>query len=412
MEQQPEHMVHSEYSRPVSTVHHPAPSKKPISGVRLKALSVAFLILVSASAGFAGGWLGARGDEGATTIEKQQVVLKSQGQLISSIADKVGPSVVSVETTAQTTTLGFFGQRQSAETEGAGTGIVLEEDGLIMTNRHVVPLGTTKVAVVLSDGTRFEDVTVLGRTSAGDTLDVAFLKVRDLKGKKLTPATLGDSGKTNVGDSVIAIGNALGQFQNTVTSGIISGYGRSVTAGDESGYNTETLENLIQTDTAINPGNSGGPLVNLDGQVIGMNTAVAGNAENIGFAIPVNDVKGLVASIKSKGKLERPFLGVVYVPVTADIAAEYNLSTTKGAYIPAADQVGQDSIVDGSAAEKAGLKEGDVIIKVDSETVDEKHSLTSLLGKHQVDETITLTILRGGKERTIDVTLQSAPAQE
>jgi S1-C subfamily serine protease len=381
------------------------------SGLKLGILSVAFLVLISGSAGFAGGWLGSRSDTDAANIEKQQVVLKSQGQLISDIAKRVGQSVVSIETTSQTTTLGFFGQPSSSESESAGTGIILDAKGLIMTNRHVVPTGTTTVNVVLADGTRFENVEVVGRTSSSDTLDVAFLQIKDLQDKKLHPATLGDSGKTNVGDTVIAIGNALGQFQNTVTSGIISGYGRSVTAGDASGNETESLENLIQTDTAINPGNSGGPLVNLDGEIIGLNTAVAGDAQNIGFAIPINDIKGLVSSVSKTGKLERPYLGVVYVPLTADLAKEYDLDVNEGAYVPPAMAVGQDSVVDGSPADAAGIEQGDIITKVAGETVDTRHSLTSRLGKHKVGDKIDLTIRRDGKDVTIKVTLGAAPQQ-
>jgi serine protease Do len=222
---------------------------------------------------------------------------------------------------------GLFGFSQPTNEQAAGTGIIISSDGIIMTNRHVVPDGTTKVSVTLSDGTELKNVTVLGRTSSSDNLDVAFLKVNDTQGHKLSPATIGDSSKVQVGDDVVAIGNALGQFQNTVTSGIISGYGRSVTAGDSSGNSsdTENLDNLFQTDAAINEGNSGGPLVNLNGQVIGMNTAIAGNAQNVGFAIPINDVKGLIDQVVQSGKFSRPYLGVRYVPLTADIAKEYNL---------------------------------------------------------------------------------------
>ena len=161
-----------------------------------------------------------------TPVEKQQVVLEGQGELISKIAQEVGQSVVSIETTA--TTQGFFGP---SESEGAGTGIILSEDGLIITNRHVVPTSTTEVKVILSDGTEFDAVSVVGRTSSRDSLDIAFLKIRDIKGKRLVPAKIGDSAKMQVGDPVVAIGNALGQFQNTVTSGIVSGYGHVVGYG-------------------------------------------------------------------------------------------------------------------------------------------------------------------------------------
>jgi serine protease Do len=263
---------------------------------------------------------------------------------------------------------------------------------------------------VLSDGTEFDNVKVVGRTSSTDSLDIAFLKIDDLKGKKLTPATLGDSSKMEVGDSVIAIGNALGQFQNTVTSGILSGYGRSIEASDASGGSSENLEGLFQTDAAINEGNSGGPLVNLDGEVIGINTAVAGDAQNIGFSIPINDVAGLIKSVEESGKLERPYIGVVYVPITNDVAQQYNLNVSRGAYIPTADQVGQDPIISGGPADKAGLRPGDVITKIGDTTIDQTNSLSALINKHSVGDKVTLTIIRDGKTKTVDVTLSAAPS--
>ena len=174
------------------------------------------------------------------------------------------------------------------------------------------------MSVTLSNGTELKNVEVLGRTPSNDSLDIAFLKITNAQGQKLVPAEIGDSSKVQVGDPVVAIGNALGQFQNTVTSGIISGYGRSVQASQQgTGANAENLTDLFQTDAAINEGNSGGPLVNLNGQVIGINTAIAGNAQNIGFAIPINDVKGLIDQVLKNGKFERPYLGVYYVPLTA-----------------------------------------------------------------------------------------------
>lgn len=375
----------------------------------------ALFLIVGASAGFAGGWLGNKQDK-APNEQQQQIVLKNQGQLISNIAKQVSPSVVSVEVTG-TGSLGgifpgsLFGERtgQQPTEDSAGTGIIIDKGGLIVTNRHVVPSGTTKVSVTLSDGTKYDDVQVVGRTSESDPLDVAFLKIQDTKGKTLMPATLGDSSKVGIGDSVIAIGNALGQFQNTVTSGIISGHGRNVQAGDEAGSSTESLENLFQTDAAINAGNSGGPLVNLEGQVIGINTAVASGAQNIGFSIPINDVKGSIDTVVSKGKLERPYLGVQYITITADMAKQYDLDASQGVYIPPAIVTGSDSVIDGSPADKAGVKPGDIITKVNNDTIDESHSLTSLLDKHQVGDKVTLTIMRDKKSITVDVTLEAAP---
>ncbi|HSX31998.1 MAG TPA: trypsin-like peptidase domain-containing protein [Candidatus Saccharimonadales bacterium] len=375
---------------------------------RIKFLAMATLLIVSLSTGFLGGWLSFkyRGIDSATNASKQQVVLKTQGQVISSIAKTVGESVVSV-TATQTAPASFFSM--GGTQEGAGTGIIISTDGLIMTNRHVVPAGTTDVSVTLADGTELSDVTVVGRTNSSDSLDIAFLKVNDTKGKKLKAAAIGDSSKMAVGDPVVAIGNALGQFQNTVTSGILSGYGRSLTASDGSGASSESLENLFQTDAAINEGNSGGPLVNLDGEVIGINTAVAGNAQNIGFSIPINDVSGLITSVKQSGKLERPFLGVVYIPITNDVAEQYSLDKSSGAYIPQTSSVGTTPVLADGPAAKAGIQAGDIILKINDETIDQKHSLASLINKHKVGDKVTLTIHREGKDSKLDVTLGTAP---
>jgi serine protease Do len=372
---------------------------------KIKFLAMATLLIVSLTAGFLGGWL-ASGSKSSqpTAVEKQQVILKGQGELLGQIAKTVGDSVVSVETTA--TTQSFFGP---SESQGAGTGIILTDDGLIVTNRHVVPAGTTDVKVILSDGTEFNDVSVIGRTSSRDSLDVAFLKIKDTKGKKLTAAKIGDSSKMQVGDSVVAIGNALGQFQNTVTSGIISGYGRNIQASDSDG--SENLENLFQTDTAINPGNSGGPLVNLEGEVIGINTAIAsGGAQNIGFAIPINDVAGLIESVKDSGKLERPYLGVIYIPITNDVAEQYGLSVKRGAYIAPRGIIGTDPLVNSGPADKADLKPGDIILKIDDIAIDHNNSLSALINKHKVGDKVSLTVLREGKEVKINVTLEAGPA--
>lgn len=398
----------AEHSAPVEI---PQPTgTAPTRNRKGRVLGLVFALLLASSAGFFGGWLGSKQNTNETAVEKQQVVLKTQGQVISKLASSAGPSVVSIETTTQGVANSFFGQR-ATEQVGAGTGIIISDNGTVITNRHVVPAGTTDVAIVLSDGTRLDDVEVIGRTSKQDSLDVAFLKIKDTKGKTLSPARLGDSGKMQVGDPVVAIGNALGQFENTVTSGIISGHGRSVQAVSEDGSEAENLENLFQTDAAINQGNSGGPLMNLDGEVIGINTAVASGSENIGFAIPINDVKGMVEGAITEGKLERPYLGVVYISITADLAKEYNLKSEQGAYIPAASEINQDPLVNGGPAEKAGLKERDIIIKIDDKVIDRKHSITSLLGKRSVDDTVKLTVIRDGREQTIDVKLGVAPSE-
>jgi serine protease Do len=322
--------------------------------------------------------------------------------LISQIAKDVGPSVVSVNVVGQSALGSRYGT--AGTQESAGTGFIVSSN-VIVTNRHVVPAGTTSVNVVLSDGTKLDGVTVIGRTNDSDPLDVAFLKVNDTKGKTLKPVTLGDSSKMQVGDKVVAIGNALGQFQNTVTSGIISGYGRDLEAGDASGGSTEQLQDLFQTDAAINEGNSGGPLVNINGEVIGINTAVAGGAQNIGFSIPISDVSSLIKSVLATGKLERPYLGVHYVSITDDFAAANNLPTKRGAYI----DPGDGGVVSSSPAANAGLQGGDIITKVNDANVDDNHSLSTLLGHYAVGQKVTLTVVRDGKTQTITATLGAAP---
>jgi serine protease Do len=282
-----------------------------------------------------------------------------------------------------------------------------------MTNRHVVPEGTTSVSVTLSNGTELKDVSVIGRTSESDSLDIAFLKVNNTEGNKLVPAVLGNSSQVQIGDAVVAIGNALGQYQNTVTSGIISGYGRDIQAGDSAGNSsdTENLEDLFQTDAAINEGNSGGPLVNLNGQVIGVNVATAASAQNIGFSIPINDVLGLIAQVLKTGKFAQPYIGVRYVPLTADVSDEYGLSVNNGAFIaPSEDPTDDPSVVPGSPAAQAGLQENDIITQVNGTNIDQTHSLTSLLDNYVPGNTISLTILRGTSTIHVNVTLGTAPS--
>ncbi len=370
------------------------------------------MLLAAIAAGFVGGFIGG-GRMGSSALngsssEVRQQIVSSESEVITEIASEVGPSVVSVNVTSQGVEQDFFGYGRPVQQESAGTGIIISADGLIITNRHVVPASATTVSVTLSDGTELDKVDVVGRTSEGDSLDVAFLKVTDKKGKELKPAKIGDSSLVKVGDKVVAIGNALGRFQNTVTSGIISGFGRDVEVSD--GGSTESLVNLFQTDTAINQGNSGGPLVNMNGEVIGINTAAAaGSSENIGFAIPINDAQGLIKSVTEKGKLERPYLGVRYISLTDDYAYEYNLPVDRGAYIAPSRQ--GPSIIPGSPAEKAGLKEKDIIIKINDTPIDERNSLVSVLGRHTVGETVKVTIMRDAKEQTVDLKLEAAPQQ-
>lgn len=368
------------------------------------------VIFVSISAGFVGGWLGAKSlqtNVNPSVSEGRQVV-REQSTLISSIAEEVGPSVVSIDVTSESVTQDLFFGPQTQQQQSAGTGFIISEDGYVMTNRHVVPDGVSQVSLTMSDGTILDDVSVIGTTSDSDSLDIGFLKINDTKGKNLQPVKIGDSSAMVVGDTVVAIGNALGQFQNTVTSGIISGYGRSVVASDQSGANTDNLQNLFQTDAAINQGNSGGPLVNSDGEVIGINTAVAGGtAQNIGFAIPINDAKGLIDGVIENGTIDRPYLGVQYIQLSQGNAEELGVSQTEGAYVNGGD--GSNGVVGGSPAAQAGLENGDIIIKVNDQDVNSQNTLASVIGRFQVGDKVTITYIRDGNQQTTEATLAALP---
>lgn len=316
---------------------------------------------------------------------------------IAEVANKVAPSVVSIVTEIKVKSYSFFGQSYDSTSSAAGTGIIVTEDGYILTNKHVIE-GATSISVVLADGTTYDDVEL----AAHDPLnDIAFLKIKDVK--DLNAAKLGDSKTINVGQQVIAIGNALGEYQNTVTSGIISGTSRSVTATDSTGKNTETLSDMIQTDAAINPGNSGGPLVNAAGEVIGINTATSTSADNIGFAIPISSVKGMLKQLTETGKASRAYIGVYSIAITPSVAKKYELPVSSGAYVYSADAY--SAVISGGPADKAGLQDKDIILSVNGTKVGAAGSVSSIIAEYKPDDTVQLAVLRGGKEIAINVKL-------
>jgi len=312
---------------------------------------------------------------------------------IAAVAEKVSPSVVSIVT--QTRTRSFYGVNSG---QAAGTGIFISKDGYLITNNHVVQ-GAQTVSVVDNEGNLYENVSIIGRDPLND---IAFLKVNN-SDKEFTAASIGNSSTVRIGQQVVAIGNALGQYNNTVTSGIISGTGRPVTA-DAGDGETESLTDLIQTDASINPGNSGGPLVNMAGQVIGINTAIAEDANGIGFAIPINATKGVIASVLETGKVSRAFLGVNYVSITPEVAREYKLSVKNGAYVYAESG---SPIQSGSPAARAGLRNGDVILKIDNDTIGLNGGLSSIIGQYKAGDKVTVTYLRDGKEATTSLTFSA-----
>jgi len=313
---------------------------------------------------------------------------------IASVASKVSPSVVSITTKSSASSSPYFGTQ---EEEGAGTGIIVSKDGYIMTNKHVIE-GANTVSVISSDGTSYDNVKILGTDPLND---VAFLKIDGVS--NLPAVELGDSTTVRVGQKVVAIGNSLGQYQNTVTSGIISGTGRPVSA--QSGSSVENLTDLLQTDAAINPGNSGGPLLNLKGQVVGINTAIAQDAQGIGFAIPINATKGVLKGVLAGKGVQRAYIGVNFIPITADVAKYYNLPVKKGAYVYASNN--QSGVVAGGPAEKAGLKDKDIITKVGGIEIGDQGGMASLVGEYAPGDTIQLTVLRNGQTLTLNITLEA-----
>ena len=313
---------------------------------------------------------------------------------IEGVANKVSQSVVSIVSKSQKGTKYFSSGFGSAS---AGTGIIVSENGYILTNKHVVE-GSSDILIVTNDGNSYDNVKII---TTDPLSDIAILKISNAKGLKA--AELGDSKALNIGQQVIAIGNALGEYDGTVTSGIISGVGRTVNASSDDGATKETLTDMIQTDAAINSGNSGGPLVNAQGQVVGVNTAVASEAQGIGFAIPISSVKGILKSITEGKTPNRAYLGANYISVNPQVQKAYNLNVSKGALIK--NRNGK-SIISGSPAQKAGLKDGDIITKIDDIEISKNISLGSLIGEKSAGDKVKITYIRDGKESTSIVTLE------
>lgn len=288
-------------------------------------------------------------------------------------------------------------QRQKV---GAGTGFIVKSDGLIVTNKHVVNDPKAEYTVYLKDGKKYQAKVL----AVHPRDDLALLKI---EAQGLPIVKLGDSDQIRLGQFVLAIGNALGEFQNTVTLGIISGTNRTVVASDGTG-NVEKLTGMLQTDAAINFGNSGGPLLNLKGEVIGVSTAIASQAQNIGFAIPINRVKRMIQEVEEKGKIEVPFLGVRYILITPEIQTRFNLSVDYGAYIYSSDPQ-LPAVISNSPASKIGLRAGDIILSVDGEKVTPENTLSDLISNKEVGQSIRLEILRGDQKILRMVKLEAMP---
>ena len=347
-----------------------------------------------------------------TSITQQEIKLVKEESGVIEVVKKVGPSVVTIIEKSRNLQnrrfifgpFGFFEeqpQNQEEQTTGIGSGFIITKDGLIATNKHVVSdtLGGGITYQVITSNNKTYDVERIYRDPLND---IAFIKVNPAQNssEQLIPITFGDSNNLQVGQFVIAIGTALGEFRNTVTTGVISGLGRGITAGNSFEGFVEKLDNVIQTDAAINPGNSGGPLVNSSGQVIGINTAVSQSGQNIGFALPINTVKEALNNFNTNGKFSRPYLGVSYRMLDKQTADLNNLA--QGAYI--------QNVIEGSPAQKAGIAQGDVITNFDGKKVQvDSNELASLIASKKVGDNVPVIVYRDGKNVSLTATLGEAP---
>jgi 2-alkenal reductase len=316
----------------------------------------------------------------------QQVTLDETSAVIDAVAN-VAPAVVQIDVTVAT------------GGSGSGSGFIFDPDGWILTNRHVAA-DASSILVTLEDSREFEAELI-----GVDTLtDLAIIKI---DATDLPTAPIGSSAALEIGQRTIAIGNPLGQYADTVTTGVVSGLGRAITAGD--GASSQDLNHLIQTDAAINPGNSGGPLVNSIGQVIGINTAIATAAEGIGFAVPIDFAKPIMALALNGEEIARPYMGIRYTMITLQLADELDLPVEEGALI-GSSSTGLPAVVPGSPADEAGLLEGDIITALGGRSVDAEHDPVVLLLPYQPGNEVLLTIVRDGEELELPITLGTLPA--
>ena len=381
---------------PQAAASKPPKKRRKRSGVRIARSAVA--LVLAAAMGFAGGFVGARVGNAGNKVVIQQVertdssaasgtAVSSSGMTTSQVSEMVSPSVV-VITTEQVvySQWSWYGQNQVES--GAGSGVIISSDGYILTCAHVVS-GASQITVTIGD-TDYT-ATVVGED---DTSDVAVLKI-DATG--LTPATVGDSDSLSVGDSVLAVGNPLGELGGTVTSGIVSALNRSVTIQGTSSTNTMSL---IQMDASVSPGNSGGGLFNMNGELIGLVNAKSSSsdAEGLGFAIPINDAIQVAQDLLENGYVSgRPYMGITYIAVTdAQTAAQFNVNAY-GVYVV--------DVVQGGPADKAGLKVGDRIVSIDGTEIAQKDDLGTLMQQHTAGDTLSITVARDGQMQTVSLTL-------
>jgi serine protease Do len=355
-------------------------------------------------------------EPGQQIIEREYIPQTSQEQKVIEAVEKYSPSVVSIIITKDVPILEQYfynpfgedfpfefqvpGYRERTEKRevGGGSGFIVSENGMILTNKHVVLDEDAEYTVFTNDGKKFP-AKVLARDPVQD---LAVIKIEQSENKNFPTVKMGDSSNLQIGQTVIAIGNALGEFKNTVSVGVISGLSRTITASG--GGMVETIEDVIQTDAAINQGNSGGPLLNLKGEVIGINTATVVGAQNIGFAIPVDKAKKDIEQIKTIGKIVYPFLGVRYILINEQVQEEYDLSVDYGALI-APGSSGEAAVFSGSPAEKAGLKKDDIILEFNDEKITVENSLAKIISKYNPGDEVKLKVLRNNEEKIFWATL-------
>jgi len=342
----------------------------------------------------------AKVESGGVVLEQR---ILTEENVVTEVAERVSPAVVTVSYKRETPVMqqyfldpfGLFGgRRATGEVEtnqvDIGTGFIVDKSGLVVTNKHVVSMGqASDYKIVLKDDKEYQ-VENIWRDPVND---LAILKVSN---GEFPAIELGDSDKIKVGNFVVAIGTALGEFRHTVTTGVISGLGRGITAGD--GFlGSEKLENVIQTDAAINPGNSGGPLLNSAGQVIGVNVAVSQSANNIGFALPINVVRDSLKNFNETGQFDRPFFGVRYQMLNKEQGILNNVPA--GAYVV--------EVVEDSSANKAGIEKGDIITKFDGTNVSEvENGLVELLSKKKIGDKVEVELYRDKETKKVLVELR------
>lgn len=391
--------------------------KQDIYSRMQKIVIVSAFVLLLAGGSISAGWFGVNWDKlnawlpfksnsnvAEILTPKDKVKVVSEENVVIDVVDAVSLSVVTIGIQQTRTTGDFFEfnpfdpfspfQRRPGTSEqieqDIGSGFIISEDGLIVTNKHVVSVPDANYRVITKDDKTY-DVEQIYRDP--DT-DLAIVKIN---ATGLTPVEMGDSNDIKVGQMAIAIGTALGEFRNTVTVGVISGVGRGITAGSPFEGGGVQLDNVIQTDAAINPGNSGGPLLNSAGQVIGVNTAISASGENIGFALPINMVKDAVNTFNTTGQFNRPFMGVEYRMISRQMALLNEVP--EGAYIA--------NVVSKSPADTGGVKTDDIITRIDGDRLTAENDLAHVISRKKVGDRVSLSIWRDGEELTVSVQLGS-----